>query len=101
MHHAVPRKKKPGTKFAGKVASLDTCVGSYWAKCNLLLLLRMSCSGETNMFKVQNCFFQLSSKAGYTAVYITVNVSSKIVCLWRQTLGHLVAVVLVIRVLGH
>ena len=29
------KKKKPGTKFAGKVASLDTCVGSYWAKCNL------------------------------------------------------------------
>lgn len=94
-------KKNQGLNLLGKWPVWIPVWVAIELNVTFLLLLIMSCSGETNTFNVQNCFFQLSSKAGYTAVYITVNVSSKIACLWRQTLGHLVAVVLLIRVLGH
>ena len=94
-------KKNQGLNLLGKWPVWIPVWVAIELNVTFLLLLIMSCSGETDTFNVQNCFFQLSSKAGYTAVYITVNVSSKIACLWRQTLGHLVAVVLLIRVLGH
>lgn len=74
-------KKNQGLNLLGKWPVWIPVWVAIELNVTFLLLLIMSCSGETNMFKVQNCFFQLSSKAGYTAVYITVNVSSKIACL--------------------